>query len=137
MRWLLAATLSVLSIACQKQSSELPAASQRALMAASTSALVVSTPTPYPTRVPRPMPTRGATPAPAPTSVLPQPSPAPPTTPGVGGRTWISVDEVGTPAWAHGPSGETTWMDGSPALVEIRRGGRCYLYELRLRESRP
>lgn len=137
MRWSLAALLLALSTGCQRQSSESPAASPPRPLLAQPQALAAA-PTPYPTRVPRPMPTRtAAPPAPVPTSASPQPSPAPPTTPGAGGRTWIAVSEVGVPAWAHGPSGETTWTDGSPVFVEVTRNGRCYLYELRLRETRP
>jgi hypothetical protein len=139
MRWSLAALLLALSTGCTRQSSESPAASPpRPLLAQPQALAAVAAPTPYPTRVPRPMPTRtAAPPVPVPTSASPQPSPAQPTTPSAGGRTWIAVDEVGAPAWTHGANGATTWADGSPALVEIRRGGRCYLYELRLRETRP
>lgn len=136
MRWPLAALLLALSTGCTRQSSESPAASPPRPLLAQAQALAVA-PTPYPTRVPRTMPPRTSPPAPVPTTASPQPSPAPPTTPSASGRTWISVDEVGAPAWVSTPDGATTWTDGSPALVEIRRGGRCYLYELRLRETRP
>ncbi len=141
MRWSLAACALGLSIGCKRQSSESPVASPRALISEPVAALAAAAPTPYPTRVPRPMPTRGATPVPAPTSVWPTVSPVPPTTPPAGsttGRSWIVVDEVGAPAWTSAADGTTFWADtGHLALVEIRRGGRCYLYELRLRESRP
>jgi hypothetical protein len=141
MRWSLAACALGLSIACQRQSSESPVASPPRPILAQAQALAAA-PTPYPTRVPRPMPTRGApTAVPAPTSASPQPSPAPPTIPPAGsttGRSWIVVDELGAPAWTSAADGTTFWADsGHLALVEIRRGGRCYLYELRLRESRP
>ena len=129
MRSWLAVMVTVLSIGCQKPSSESPVASPRALLAAQ--------PTPYPTRVPRTMPPRTAPPAPGPTTPPTTATPVAPQPSSAGGRTWIAVDEVGAPAWVSTPDGTTTWTDGTMALVEIRRGGRCYLYELRLRETRP
>lgn len=129
-RWLLAAT-TVLSIACQKQSSESPVASQRALLSAPVAAMAAAaSPTPYPTRVPRPMPTRGApTAVPAPTVAWPTPYPGPPTTPGAGpgwaaGKTLVAFDSFPQP-WTHREDGIAVFADGKTVTVHFRAPGEA------------